>query len=73
MNVMLPHHKSHVFLLGLLLIDFPVVVAIAVLGLFFGFAHVYNDVMDWRMQHLWSMIPSVLLAVWLGRRWWKAR
>jgi type III secretory pathway component EscS len=72
MNVMLPHHKSHVFLLGLFLIDLPVLIAVVVVGFFYGFIHTYNEVMEWRLAHLWSMIPSVVLSLWLIRKWWKA-
>ena len=73
MNVMLPHHKSQVVLLGLFLIDLPVLIAIVVVGCFYGFVHTCSVVMDYRIEHLWTMIPSLLLAFWLARRWWKAR
>jgi len=73
MNVMLPHHKSHLFLLGLFLVDLPVLVAIVVVGLFYGFVHTYTEVMDYRIEHLWTMVPSLLLAFWLCRRWWKSK
>ena len=71
MSVMLPHRRSHTFLLGLLLIDLPVLVAVAVLGTVYGFKNTYWTISDWRMAHPWSLIPSLLLAIWLIRKWWK--
>jgi hypothetical protein len=71
MSVMLPHRRSHTFLLGLLLIDLPVFVAVAALGTIYGFKNTYWTISDWRMAHPWSLIPSLLLAIWLIRKWWK--
>ena len=73
MSVMLPHKKSTAVIVGLLLIDLPVFLAVLVVGWFYGFQHTYWAVSDWRMQHPWSLIPSFLLLVWLIRKWWKAR
>jgi len=72
MSVMLPHKKSSTFLLGLLLIDLPFLIIVAALGVVYGFKDTYWTITDWRMQHPWSLIPSLLLAVWLLRKWWKA-
>jgi hypothetical protein len=72
MSVMLPHKKSTTFLLGLLLIDLPVFAAVAVLGVVYGFKNTYWTISDWRMEHPWSLIPSVILAAWLIRKWVKS-
>ena len=72
MSVMLPHKKSSTFLLGLLLIDLPFLIIVAALGVVYGFKDTYWTITDWRIEHPWSLIPSLLLAVWLLRKWWKA-
>lgn len=59
-------------LLGLVLIDAPVLVAVAVAGSLYGFVHTYEAVSAWRLAHPWSFAPSVLLAVLIARRWWRA-
>ena len=73
MSVMLPHKKSTTVLVGLLLIDLPVFLAVLTVGWFYGFQRTYWTISDWRLAHPWSLIPSVLLAAWLCRRWWRAR
>ena len=72
MSVMLPHKKSSTFLLGLLLIDLPFLIIVAALGVVYGFKDTYWTISDWRLAHPWSLIPSLLLAVWLARKWWRA-
>ena len=69
MSVMLPHRYSHLFVLGLLLIDFPVLLAVAVAGYRHGYIATYEDVSTWRLQHPLSLVPSLILAVWLVVRW----
>jgi len=57
------------FLLTLLLVDLPVLLAVVACGFFFGFAHTYETVMDWRLQHPWSLLPSLVLAAVVAWRW----
>ena len=73
MSTLMPHKKSTTVLVGLLLFDLPVFLAVAVFGVVYGFKDTYWTISDWRLAHPWSLIPSVLLAAWLCRRWWKAR
>lgn len=72
MSVMLPHRRSHSFLLCLFLIDLPVLATVAVVGWFYGYRHTYWAVSDWRMSHPWSLIPSLLLLLWIVRKWWRS-
>lgn len=66
----IPHRHTHALLLGLLLIDLPVFTAVAALGFVYGFRETYWAISNWRLHHLWSLIPSVLLAAWIIRKWW---
>lgn len=68
----LPHRLSMVFLLTLVLIDLPVIVAVAVVGWFYGYVHTYEAVSAWRLDHPWSFVPSLLLLAALIVRWRKA-
>lgn len=70
---MFPYRRSSTVVLGLLLIDLPVLIAVAVAGAFYGYARTYEAVTAWRLQHPWSLIPSVVLAVVLVVRWRRAR
>lgn len=56
-------------LLGLVLVDVPVLAAVAVAGSLYGFVHTYEAVSAWRIAHPWSFAPSVLLAALLAVRW----
>ena len=73
MSTLMPHKKSTTVLVGLLLIDLPVFLAVLTVGWFYGFQRTYWTISDWRLAHPWSLLPSLILAVWLARRWWKAR
>ena len=66
---MFPSRRSHTFLVGLILVDLPVLAAVAVVGAFAGYRHTYTVVTDWRLAHPWSLLPSVMLAGWLAWRW----
>jgi len=68
-----PHRPSHTFIVGLIVLDLPVLLAIAVVGAWLGYHHTYDAVTDWRLDHPWSLIPSAALAVWLLIRWKRAR
>jgi hypothetical protein len=70
--VFLPHRRTHQLGLGLLLIDLPVLVAVAIVGAFYGYRHVYWAVTDYRLEHPWSLLLSLVLAVLLVRRWRRA-
>ena len=65
---MLPHRKTHTLALGLLAIDLPILVAVAVAGAWYGFTDVSTAVMDWRLAHPVSFLPSALLLVWIVRK-----
>jgi len=43
-----------------------------VAGAFYGYQHTFDVVMEWRMAHPLSLVPSVALAVWLVVRWRRA-
>ena len=72
MSTMLPYKRSTTVLVGLLLIDLPVFLAVAVFGVVYGFKDTYWTILDWRLAHPWSLLPSLILAVWLVRKWWRA-
>ena len=65
----LPYKDSHLALLGLLLVDLPVILAVAVIGHKHGYMNTYEDVSAWRLEHPWSLTPTVALAAWLVVRW----
>jgi len=67
-----PYRTSHMFLLGLILIDLPIILAVAVIGWQHGYVNTYEGIMDWRTSHPWSFIPSLALLVVLVRRWRRA-
>ena len=73
MSVMLPHRRSFSLLLGLLLVDLPVLTLALVAGVRFGFRDSFWAISDWRFAHPWSFVPTVALAAVLVRRWWRAR
>ena len=58
----LPRTRSGQFVLGVVLIDLPALAVALAFGFAHGFARSYNDVTEWRLQHPWSMVPSVALA-----------
>jgi len=67
-----PYRTSHMFLVGLILIDLPIILAVAVIGWQHGYVNTYESIMDWRTSHPWSFIPSLALLVVLVRRWRRA-
>jgi hypothetical protein len=71
MSVMLPYRRTHTVAVGLILVDLPVVIAIAAVGWKYGYAKTWNVVVDFRMQHPWTFLPSLALTVMLVRRWWR--
>ena len=73
MSVMHPHRPSHRFVLAMLLVDLPVLVAIGIVGFFNGYLATYHGVMEWRLSHPWSLLPSLVLAIVLVRRWHRSR
>ena len=64
-----PSSRVGLFAITLVLIDLPVLLGVLVCGLVFGFSDTYEMVTVWRIQHPWSLLPSVLVAVVLVRRW----
>jgi hypothetical protein len=68
----LPYRRSHLFVLGLLLVDLPAIVAVTVVGHQRGYIATYEDVSAWRLAHPLSLVPSLMLAVWLVVRWKRA-
>jgi hypothetical protein len=66
---MLPHKTTTTVALGLLLIDLPVLLAVAVVGWRYGYARTWTTVMDYRLRHPWTFLPSLAMTVWLVRRW----
>ena len=73
MSVLLPHRRTHLVVLGLVLIDLPAFAAVAVAGYWYGWVDTYEALTAWRLEHPWSLLPSLLLAVLLIRRWRRAR
>jgi len=55
--------RSHLPVLGLILIDLPVLLAVAVVGWFYGYQHTYWTIADWRLEHQWTLLPSLILTV----------
>lgn len=53
---------------GLILIDLPFLITIAVVGSNYGYRNTYTVFSDWRLQHPWSFAPAVLLIVVLIQR-----
>lgn len=64
----LPRSKAGTFFVGMVIIDVPVLAAIAAVGWFYGFERTYEAIAAWRWQHPWSLIPSVVLAGLFVRR-----
>lgn len=64
-----PSTRVGLFVATLLLIDVPVFVGVLVCGFIFGFTETYEAVMEWRLQHPWSLVPSVVVAGWIVWRW----
>ena len=67
-----PYRLPSRLLVGLLLIDLPAIVAVLIVGSRHGYVATYNSTMDWRMQHPWSLLPSLVIACWLVVRWRRA-
>lgn len=65
----LPYRRSHLAFLGLFLIDLPAILAVLIIGHQRGYIATYEDISAWRLDHPWSLLPSLLLAVWLVVRW----
>lgn len=61
MSSFLPHRRSTRFVLGLVLVDLPVLVAAVVCGIWLGFGHTISAVMEWRVEHPWSLIPTAVV------------
>jgi type III secretory pathway component EscS len=71
MSVMIPHKKTTALIVGLLLVDLPVLLAVAVVGWRYGYARTWTTVMDYRMQHPLTLLPSLAMTVFLIRKWIK--
>jgi len=71
--VMLPHRKTTTVALGLLLIDLPALLAIAVVGWKYGYARTWNVATEYRLQHPWTFLPSLAMTVIFVRRWRRSR
>lgn len=56
------------FVVALLVVDLPVLVGVAVAGSFYGYANTLAAVMDYRENHLWTWLPTLLLLLVLVRR-----
>ncbi len=67
----LPRPRS--WLLVLLLLDVPVLLAVLVVGWAHGYVETYESVSDWRMAHPWSFAPSLVLVAVLVGRWWRGQ
>jgi hypothetical protein len=72
-SAMFPRTRIGTFGFGLLLVDLPFLVAVLIAGFWFGFAHTYTAITDWRLAHPWSFAPSIVVAVVLVIRWRRAR
>lgn len=59
-------------LIGLVLVDVPVLISIGVLGLVYGFRDTATAYLDWREAHPWSFLVSLaavaLFIAWRRRR-----
>lgn len=64
-----PSSRLGLFVIGLILVDLPVLLAVLVVGLVFGFSHTYEVVTEWRVEHPWSLIPSLVAAGAIVWRW----
>lgn len=57
------------WLIGLVVVDLPVLLAVLAVGSVYGYAHTYEAVTAWRMQHPWSLLPSLVALALIVRRW----
>lgn len=73
MSVLFPHRQSSTIVVGLILIDLPILVAVLVVGFFNGFGKTYTEINDWRLAHPWSFIPSIIAVVVLLIKWRKSK
>jgi hypothetical protein len=59
-------------IIGLLLVDLPFALAVALLGMVYGFREVGTAYLDWREAHPWSYLVSVAMVmgfvVWSSQR-----
>jgi uncharacterized membrane protein len=69
---MFPHRRKTTFLVGLVLVDLPVLITVAIAGWFYGYQHTYTVIEDWRMAHPITFAPSLVLLVVLAVRWKRA-
>jgi hypothetical protein len=54
--------RRRAFLLGLLLVDVPVLAACSIAGLRYGFADTFAAVLAWRLAHPWAGLPSLVAS-----------
>ena len=59
------------FLIGLILIDVPVLLGIMVASLVFGAGDTFETVAQWRADHPWTYAPSFVALAVLALRWRK--
>lgn len=71
MSVMFPYRRTTAAAVGLLVIDAPLLIAVAVLGWRYGYGRTWNTVMEYRLQHPWTFLPSLAMAGWVVRKWWR--
>jgi len=68
---MLPYRRTTAAAVGLIIIDVPLLLAVAALGWRYGYSRTWNTVMEYRLEHPWTFLPSVATTVWEVRRWWR--
>jgi hypothetical protein len=56
------------FVTALLLIDLPVLAAVAVAGTVYGYADTLTAVMAYREHNLWTWLPPLVLMLIMERR-----
>lgn len=54
---------------GLLLVDLPVALVVAVVGWRYGYRDTLDAVVTWRQSHPWTFVPSLLLLAFYWRKW----
>lgn len=58
-------------LVGLVLIDIPFLVALAILGTIYGYRDMATGYWDWREAHPWTYLASIPLIA--GFVWWRKK